>query len=336
MVKEMENHLEHCDLCLDAYLQTIPGLEESLPAAKPAQKASARKNNIQKSPIRWQRWAALVMTVVALFIGLSFTPQGQVVLAQIKSSLSEFGNSLSQMFGLPADSPYVQDIGQIQNTADGVSFELEQIVYENNQLRFSAVASGELPPETDLWLRWKLIADGKVQSVQGKAKGKTDSAGNASFDVISDPFETPSESGVLRGSLWLESISYVGEQGQDTKVSGPWTFKIYLAAGAAAKPDQMEVFDLNGGFEWNGMRYTYKELRLALTKQELLVDIEPIPNATPATINRHGEPESIARIRLASESGEGIDLKFRSIESTTESHQTQVFVANSYEPLKRG
>lgn len=140
---EMEAHLENCSQCLAAYVRITTG-ESIEPAVK---KSISSQKWKQTGKPRSLRWGVLAALVLLLFIGVSFTPSGQIAWANLRLTLEELGNTLGEVFGVGEKADVITTVDQSPQTHHGIEVKIDQIFIESDKVFYSVLIASDLITE---------------------------------------------------------------------------------------------------------------------------------------------------------------------------------------------
>lgn len=250
---EMENHLESCDECMSSYLEALGESldhdEAELPSVKTNRPLKERWINRFQQGLRPVNLAAVLLICLAL---LGFTPQGKIVLAQIRSQLESIGGALSEMIGLPADSDYIQNVGEIQNveitdesgpddvarseefTDTQLEIKLDQVLVEQDRFSYSILAAGEALDGAKVIRVYDKIEIAGLQPLSSGGGSSTPLASDPSvlttYMTYSMPENLFDHDETLPVKITIFSMDIFGDLGS-RRIEGPWMFEFDVSRG---------------------------------------------------------------------------------------------------------
>ncbi|MHC1770911.1 MAG: hypothetical protein AB9907_04105 [Flexilinea sp.] len=336
MINEMNEHLESCDKCLESYLSTLEESAVIAPVSIPGIQPTSRPVNFNRNSIGRIRWASVALILVFLAILMGFTPQGQVVLAQIRTTLENFGNSLTELFGLPEDSPYVQDDGQIQKVRQNLEIKLDQYMMGKDRLTYSLLISG-LPEDT----QWVSVVDRvhfdedddtlySSNTIDSKWVDEEQKV-YASYHAMDLP-ENISLSANIH--IKLEIIGFViGSRTQQPRyIYGTWTFEFDMDSHALI--DDTQIYKFSKPMQLNGKKYEIDSLTVSPFRQLLTMKYKI--NEYPKEQNRDFLDTNFKGFLLTTNKGQEVEFRLQSGGNIDENTSILIFIpdGNQYEKLK--
>ncbi len=304
MENEMIDHLETCDECMEVYLSTLgetllePAV--SVPGVRPASWTTRQILNQHSKTNFRQRWVSVALVLVFLMVLLGFTPMGQVVLAQIRTTLENLGNSLTEIFNLPKDSPYVQNVGQIQSAPEtteesepaknavasdkyNIEIKLDQVLLEKDEITFGAFLTGDFPQDVErVQIQYRIFLDGERYGNLGGASWEQIEQDPPTWRLYGNVGQKKAQDIALdethrlkisidRAILihgtgdWLDPDLWKNEE----TVEGPWVFELDVSGQALAQ--ETRTWLLSQTLRVDGVEFTVDELSFSPLSKTLLM-----------------------------------------------------------------
>ncbi len=340
MMEEMSDHLESCDACLERYLATLD-VPVPVPAGRPAREPiHFQRNSTASRRMRWASAAALIFIFLAILMGI--TPQGQTVLAQIRNRLEDIGNTLTELFGLPEDSPYVQDIGQIQTVphtidstapdAQDIDIKLDQILVEKDKLTYAIIVSGNLPQDSDRvsFEENLTINDEAIRVWHGSNYRRMLPNVIIQYTTwnMEDFFR---EAGIYHFELSLSGLTFTDYSWtKKNRIKGSWVFEFDIDTHNLV--ENSAIYPIAKEFELDNLRYSIDELIINPIRQSLTVRKYDGHLLKPEPENW----EKLAIFQLITDDGSEFLLTMKNLQSDKDGNTVYSFEIqdNAYEQLK--
>ena len=322
----MNEHLESCDECLESYLSTLEEPAVLAPVPIPGIQPTRRPLNVNRNSTGRIRWASVALLLVFLAILMGFTPQGQVVLAQIRTTLENFGNSLTELFGLPVDSPYVKDVGQIQtiteddrlvewNAAD-IDIKLDQVMLEKNSLSYSILVGGNLPMDVTRVRFYEAIeinGERPFQSGSGSSEVVSTDGPIVMYHMTFNSDQDLPDTDNIHIKITLYRMD-ITTQTKTERVEGPWVFEFDMDGSTLTADTQ--IYQLSNEFDVNNIHYKPDKLVFSPVRQRLYVRKERIADAAGATFVPVSESRgNLVGFILTTDDGTEIELMYKNAET---------------------
>lgn len=271
---EMEAHMESCSQCLAAYVRITTG-----------EKIETERNETM-TPHVWQqaarrqsmRWSTLAAIVLLVFIGVSFTPGGQIAWANIRQSLVTLGNSLTSNFGVEEGSEVITTIDLEGQTHNGVEIKVDQVFIESDKIFFSIMVASDLIDEERPYNLRRGYTTLKVQGNEIPNVNETmvidsyevlesDTAESASTPVVTWFMEADlpndySQETQVQIQIHIKEMTYWEKNFvTSTTVEGPWEFD-FSVDGTLLAHETMN-YPLDMVFHENNNEYAVQQLSIS-------------------------------------------------------------------------
>lgn len=222
--------------------------------------------------------------------------------------------SLSELYNLPADNPYINQIQFTQQVDEGIELTLAEVVLDQDHLIYSLILSGDIPANsTNFYLNGEILCDGEPcsfdlgpnwivpsEGIPPALMGVADSE-IFSFEAnpVGDQFQ------VKMTITEIEIISQVDPENSESSIrsyfiQGPWFFE--FAVDGSAVTEKTTRYQLDSQFSVNGSDYELKELVISPLSQRI-------------RLISSGEMNLIEYITIQPDDGEEIPLSLRSTQS---------------------
>jgi hypothetical protein len=222
--------------------------------------------------------------------------------------------SLSELYNLPADNPYINQIQLTQQVDEEIELTLADVVLDQDHLIYSLILSGDIPANsTNFYLNGEILCDGEPCSYdlgpnwivpsEGIPPALTGVADSEIFSSEANPVGDQIQ--VKMTINEIEIISQVDPENQESSVrsyfiQGPWVFDFAVDGSAVA--EKTVHYQLDSQFSVNGSDYEIRELVISPISQRI-------------RLTSSGEMNFIEYITIQPDDGEEIPLSLRSTQS---------------------
>jgi len=228
----------------------------------------------------WRNFLLVMMVTLIAMINTSGC------FSQSDSILSDYGNSLRDLYGVKDNDGYFTDVNQTFVTDEGIEIKLDQIMLEKYQIYFSGFITGDFFPDTErIWFHYRLFLNGERIGNPGSGGGIERLDSDNSVYMFNGTVRTDLPEGfpiktnnhikisIDRILLMRHNEETTNPEGvKEQSVEGPWVFETDVDSSVLAADSRS--WQLSEPFDVEGVRYTLQELTLSPVSNSFLIEVK--------------------------------------------------------------